>query len=117
LEAVRGFSVLYELLDAMESGDAEIIFAHESGGWMIPVDEKVWLKAYLKSLAATATPRRFAKVVTPMLLHDSVQSFAAEVHASALEVATLSQRAAMEAERIRRGIRTPAEPRGGQWGK
>jgi hypothetical protein len=44
-----------EVLEAMESGD-EIIFAEEAGCWMIPTDEKAWLRAYLTSLAATATP-------------------------------------------------------------
>jgi hypothetical protein len=108
-EAVRSLSVLYELLEAMESGDHQIVFAHELGGWMIPADEKVWLRAYVKSLAATVTPERFAKIVTPMLWRDSIQSFAAEVYASAMQIAMPEQRAAMEAERIRRCIRTPME--------
>jgi hypothetical protein len=107
--AVRCFSILYELMEAMESGDHEIVFAHELGSWMIPADEKVWLKAYVKSLVATVTPEQFAKIVTPMLRRDSTQSFAAEVYATATQVATVEQRAALETERRRRGVRIPSE--------
>jgi hypothetical protein len=109
--AVRCFSILHELLEAMESGNHEIVFAHELGSWMIPADEKVWLKAYIKSLAAIATPEKFAEIVTPMLWRDSTQSFAAEVYASATQVATGEQRAALEAERRRRDVRVPGEAR------
>jgi hypothetical protein len=110
--AARCFSILYELLCAMEFGDHNVVFAHELGGWLIPADEKGWLKAYMESLAATATPEQFATIVTPILWRDSVQSFAAEVYASATQVATPPQRAAMEAERIRKGVRIHGEPRG-----
>jgi len=109
--AVRCFAVLYELLEAMESGDSQIVFAHELGGWMISADEKVWLGAYLQSLAATTTPEAFARAAAPMLWRDSTQSFAANVSASAMRVATADQRAALEAERLRRGIRTEPDPR------
>jgi hypothetical protein len=110
--AARCFSILYELLTVMEFGDHEIVFAHELGGWLIPADERVWLKSYMQSLAATAKPERFAKIVTPLLWRDSIQSFSADVHTSAMQVATLPQRAAMEAQRIRKGVRTQGEPRG-----
>ena len=108
--AVRCFSALYELLEAMESGDSKIVFAHELGGWLIPDDEKVWLKAYLRSLAATAEPQEFAKTVAPILWRDSIQSFAASAYESAIQVATPTQRVALESERARRGIRI--EPAG-----
>jgi hypothetical protein len=111
VQAVRCFGILFELLQAMESGDHDIVFAHELGGWMIPFDDKVWLKAYMKSLAATADPAEFARQVIPLLEFDSTQSFSAEVHSAAIALSTPGQRAAMETERVRRGVRAPGEPR------
>jgi hypothetical protein len=37
-QAVACFAMLYELLEAADSGE-EIIFAEEAGSWMIPTDE------------------------------------------------------------------------------
>jgi len=103
--AVRCFAVLYELLEAMENGDSDIVFAHELGGWMIPVDDKVWFKSYLTSLAAVSTPTRFAQTAAPILKMDSHQSFAADAYASAMSVASPQQRTALEAEIERLHIR------------
>ena len=74
-QAVSCFAMLYELLEALESGE-EIIFAEEAGSWMIPTDHKAWLKAYLTSLAATTTPETFAAAALPMIERDSGHSFA-----------------------------------------
>src|SRR5580698_2972539 len=41
--AVACFALLYELLESLDHGD-EIIFAEEAGSWMIPADEKGWIK-------------------------------------------------------------------------
>jgi hypothetical protein len=49
--AVACFALLHELLEALNSGQ-EIIFAEEAGSWMIPTDEKAWLKAYKTSRGA-----------------------------------------------------------------
>src|SRR5213078_1795036 len=73
-QAVACFALLYALLEALASGK-EIIFAEEVGSWMIPTDDAVWLKAYLTSLAATATPEAFAAAAIPMLQRDSYQSY------------------------------------------
>ena len=51
--AIDCFSTLYDLIEKMGDGD-EIIFADEYGTWMIPGDEKVYISAYIASLAATA---------------------------------------------------------------
>jgi hypothetical protein len=104
-QAVACFAVLYELLDAMESGD-EIIFAEEVGCWLIHTDEKAWLRAYLTSLATTATPEAFTAAVIPMLERDCLHSFASGVHALAQDVANQLQMAHLEAELQRRQIRT-----------
>jgi hypothetical protein len=74
---------------------------------MIPTDEKAWLKAYLTSLAATATPEAFTAAAIPMLQRDSGQSFSARVSASAREVATPQQKAHLQAEVRRQQVRTP----------
>jgi IS1 family transposase len=50
--------LLYERIGVIETGD-EIVFADELGSWMIPVDERKVIGAYLKSLAATASPERY----------------------------------------------------------
>jgi hypothetical protein len=104
-QAVACFAMLYELVEAVDSGK-EIIFAEEAGSWMIPVDKKVWLKAYLTSLAATATPEAFTAAAIPLLQRDSRQSFSGGVHASALEVANAQQKAHLQAEVLRQKIRT-----------
>jgi plasmid stabilization system protein ParE len=104
-QAVACFAMLFELLQSVDSGD-EIIFAEEAGSWMIPANEKQWLKAYLRSLAATATPEGFAAAALPLLEHDSHNSFAAGVHAAARKVANLQQKAHLQAEVQRRKIPT-----------
>src|SRR5207248_5155842 len=45
-QAVACFAPLFELAEALAWGK-EIIFAEEVGCWLIPADEKAWLKAYL----------------------------------------------------------------------
>jgi len=103
--AVAGFAMLYELVQAVDNGD-EIIFAEEAGSWMIPADEKAWLRAYLTSLAATTMPEAFATAVMPMLRRDSLQSFSAKVYISALKVANPQQKVVLQAEIKRKNIRT-----------
>jgi hypothetical protein len=104
-QATDCFGLLFELIEAMESGE-EIVFADEIGSWMIPGDEKRYIAAYLKSLAATATPEAFAAVAVPLLRRDSHQSFTGQVYPSAIRVATQEQRACLEAEVERQRIQT-----------
>ena len=99
------FGLLFELIEAMETGE-EIVFADEIGSWMIPGDEKRYIAAYLRSLAATATPEAFAAVAVPLLRRDSHQSFTGQVYPSAIRVVTKEQRAYLEAEVERQGIQT-----------
>ncbi len=104
-EAVAGFAMLYEVLEAMDDGN-EIIFAEEAGAWMIPADEKKWLKCYLTSLAATATPEGFVAAAIPILKRDSYNSFVGKTYAAALAVATSEQRALLQAEIKRQKVRS-----------
>ena len=109
--AVTGFDMLYELLAALDWGK-EIIFAEEAGSWMIPTDEKVWLKSYLTSLAATATPEEFVARAIPMLQRDSGHSFASKVYASALAVAAPAQRELLQKEMKRLKVRVAEKGHG-----
>ncbi len=94
-QAVACFALLFELFDAFNSGK-EIVFAEEVGSWMIPTQEKVWIKDYLTSLAATSTPEAFTAAVLPMLRSDKFQSDSAQVARSARAVATPEQKAHLE---------------------
>lgn len=72
--AAQCFRLLYELILKMEEGE-EIVFADELGSWMIPGDEKKFVKAYLKSLSLTSSTEEFAKATLPLLRRDSYSSF------------------------------------------
>jgi hypothetical protein len=107
--AVKCFAALYGLEEAVDAGE-EIIFAEEAGSWMIPIEGKDWLKAYLTSLAATATPEEFTAVAAPVIASDSRHSFNDEAYASAAAVATPQQRERLDAELRRQNIRTGPGP-------
>jgi len=103
--AVACFEILFELIDALDQGD-EIVFGDEIGSWMIPVDEQVYMAAYLTSLAATTTPEEFTATVLPLLRRDSWQNFVAQAYPAVIGVATQEQRTQLDAEIQRQGIRT-----------
>jgi hypothetical protein len=89
----------------MESGK-EIVFADELGGWMIPVETRVWVTDYLTALAATQGADDFARKVLPLVRRDSYQSFHAEVFKTALKLADKQQAAALRAEADRQNVQT-----------
>ena len=89
----------------MENGE-EIVFAEELGSWMIPGDEKKFIAAYMKSLAKVATPQAFAEIAIPLIRRDSDSAFVDQVYRSAWRVATRLQRALLQSEIKRLGIRT-----------
>lgn len=103
--AVACFTILYELIGAMEDGQ-EIVFADELGSWMIPGDEKKFIAAYLKSLSAVTTPEEFTAVAIPLIRRDSYYSFADQVNRSAARVATKSQKALLQREIERQNVKT-----------
>jgi hypothetical protein len=92
------------LIEQMERGE-EIVFAEEVGSWMIPGDEKVYLRAYISSLAATTTPEDFAEAMVPLLRRDSYGSFANKVYATAIRVAHTRQKAQLKAAITRHRIK------------
>lgn len=73
---------------------------------MIPGDEKKQIAAYLKSLAATATPEAFTAAALPLVRRDSYASFSGKVYASAMKAANKAQKANLEAEVARQRIKT-----------
>ena len=85
--AIGCFKILYELIDKMEEGDG-IVFADEYGTWMIPADEKVFIRAYLRSLSAVCTPEEFTEGATPLVERDSCEALHNKVYKTAIELAT-----------------------------
>jgi len=94
--AVECFGILYKLIDKMcvEHG---IIFAHKYGTWMIPGDERIFVKAYLQSLSNVASPEQFTEAVIPLLKRDSYESFFNNVYKSTIQVATKEQKRLLQA--------------------
>jgi hypothetical protein len=108
LHAVACFDILYELIDAMESGK-EIVFGDEIGSWMIPGDEKQYIAAYMTSLAAVATSEEFTAAALPLIRRDSWRSFTTQAYTSAISAANEAQGEHLEAEIQRQRVRTESE--------
>ena len=103
--AAACFAVLCELIEAMEQGD-EIVFADELGSWMIPMEGKIWLAAYMTSLAAVSTPEEFTVRAIPLIRRDSYQSFSGKAFQSGRKAADKAQKTHLDAEIKRHKIRT-----------
>ena len=104
--AVKCFDVLFVLLGKMEEGE-EIVFADEMGSWMIPIDDKEWILAYMKSLGATAEPADFAAKALPVIKRDSGQSFSGGAYTAGRKAADKEQLRALDAEILTRKVQTP----------
>ncbi len=89
--AIECFSILYDLISDMDSGE-EIVFADEYGSWMIPGDEKEYIRAYITSLAKIKSPEDFSDLVIPLIRRDSYESFVNKVYNFAIKVATDEQK-------------------------
>ena len=87
--AVECFTLLYELTDAVDSGD-EIIFGDEIGMWMFG-DQKPYFAAYFKALAAISTPDDFSELVMPLISDDGRHGLVNEIYASVQNAATEEQ--------------------------
>lgn len=101
--AVAAFEILYELIDAMESGD-EIVFADEYGSWMIPVREEECVAAYLKAVAHIENAAGFANAAIEMLRRDKRQGFTLKVYSSALICGSSEQVTAFEVKIQKHGL-------------
>lgn len=89
--AIECFSILYDLIFDIDSGE-EIVFADEYGSWMIPGDEKEYIRAYITSLAKIKSPEDFSDLVIPLIRRDSYESFVNKVYNFAIKVATDEQK-------------------------
>jgi hypothetical protein len=103
--AAECFSLLYDLIERMGKGD-EIVFADEIGNWMIPGDEKTYIKSYATSLSAIATPEEYAKAMLPIIRDDSIYSFTNKAYSLITNAASKEQKVHLEAEIKRKNIRT-----------
>ena len=103
--AVKCFDVLIDLIGHMEEGE-EIVFADEMGSWMIPIDDKDWIAAYMISLSATAAPAEFAAKAIPVISRDSGQSFTGKAYASARKAANKEQLGEIAAQIRAQKVRT-----------
>lgn len=88
-------AIAFLLIDRMNRGD-EIIFADEYGTWMIPSDEKVFIRAYLRSLSAVSTPEEFVEAAMPLLERDSHESSHNKVYETAIQASGKEQKKALE---------------------
>jgi hypothetical protein len=77
------------------------------GSWMIPIDDKDWIAAYMTSLAATGEPADFAAKAIPVISRDSGQSFTGKAYPSARKAANKEQLSELEAQIQARKVRTP----------
>ncbi len=82
------------------------MFADEMGSWMIPIDDKVWIAAYMTSLAATAKPDEFAAKALPVVRRDSLNSFSGGAYESARREAHKEQLARLNSEIQAQKVRT-----------
>jgi len=68
-DAVHGFSMLYELIQEVESGE-EIIFSHETVTYLLPGDLDEYLAAYIQSLSQIASTQQFIDAIVPLVRND-----------------------------------------------
>lgn len=102
--AVECFNLLYKLIERMEKGE-EIVFGDEIGSWMIPGEEKIFIKAYIHSSSVISTPKEFLKIVLPLIQRDSYQSLANQVYDCAIQLANQEQKSLLSSEIQRKKIR------------
>ena len=96
--AAECFQILYQLIDAIDDGDCEIVFADELGSWMIPGDERKFAEAYLLSLARTGSPEDFAKTAFSLICRENHPPFIERIYKAALRPANKGQRLSLESE-------------------
>lgn len=63
-EVCQAFEILFGLLDSLDDGTGEgILYAAESGSWMVGIDWRKVLPAWFQALAATVEPAECARRV------------------------------------------------------
>jgi hypothetical protein len=104
--AVECFNKLFELMDQMESGNDEIIFADEYGMWMLPIYKKQYIKAYLESSAKILNPEEYVETILPLLSRDSRESCHNKIYENAIRTANTKQKTLLDEHIIKNKIKT-----------
>lgn len=96
-EVRTAMDLLFELLDALDSGeDGIVFFADEGGSWQVGVDEDKVLPAYFTSLAAVVEPEEYASRVLA-LIEDRGSYDSRKLLSAARKAANEAQRKALRA--------------------
>ena len=94
--AIECFNKLFTLIDRMESGDDEIVFADEYGMWMLPIHESPYIKAYLTSSAKILKPEEYVKAILPLVHRDSREGFYRKIYEYVVETANKRQKVLLD---------------------
>jgi hypothetical protein len=100
----EAFDTIFALFRLIDRGDEIIFFADEGGSWQVGVDWKKVFPAWFRSLAKTAEPEEFARIVVETVdafeRHDRAKHLAA-----ARKLATAAQRRALDTRAACAGAR------------
>ena len=102
--AFEAFELLYELTDAVDSGE-EIIFADEAGMWMFTGDEKTYYTAYLKAAASVLSDDDFVEKAMMVIRKDSHQSCFLGLYPVVQSLATSEQMLLIDSEVKRKKLK------------
>ena len=102
--AFEAFDLLYELTDAVDSGE-EIIFADEAGMWMFTGDEKTYYTAYLKAAASVLSDDDFVEKAMMVIRKDSYQSCFLGLYPVVQSLATPEQMLLIDSEVKRKKLK------------
>jgi hypothetical protein len=94
VHAVQCFGILFELINKL--GSEEIVFADETGMWMLPIRKEPCIKAYLESAAIILEPEEYVHAVLPVLHYDSHSSFLNKAYETVNRTANKNQKALLE---------------------
>jgi len=95
--AVACFGPLFMLIDELDRG-TEIVWFEERGSWRLDADKIRCWHAYMTSLAASATPEKFAQTVVALIRRRVWQSSDTQGYEAAIRAATPAQREQLDAE-------------------
>lgn len=103
---LKCFTVLFELIDRMESGE-EIVFADELGDWMI-VAKKDYIEKYIIALSKEVkSVEEYVKILIPRIKSDSYFSFSNGVykkvkkHSSAVQLKAINKEIKVQSIRLK----------------
>jgi hypothetical protein len=101
--AVQCFGILFTLINKL--GSEDIVFADETGMWMLPIREEPCINAYLESAAAILEPDDYVSAVLPVIHYDSHSAFINNAYEKAKSLANKAQQALLDANIKQHNIR------------